>query len=85
MLPLFEYCEYTAGDITVHFYTLNTSLCLVLMICRYFPPVCGLSLVVLVSDAQQSDSYIYIYICFFRFFSIVGHYKVLSTVSCALW
>ena len=44
--------------------------------------------VVLVSAVQPSDSvmYIYTYICiyifFFRFFSTVGYYKVLSIVPC---
>ena len=34
---------------------------------------------------QQSDSlYIYIYISFFIFFSIIGYYEILSIVSCAL-
>ena len=41
----------------------------------------------LVSGIQQSDSviytYIYIYISFFRFFSIIGHYRVLSRVPCS--
>ena len=44
--------------------------------------------VVLISGIQQSDSvihtYIYIYIFFFRFFSIIGYYKILSIVPCAI-
>ena len=42
--------------------------------------------VVLVSGVQQSDSVIHecIYIFFFRFFSIIGYYKILRTVPCAL-
>ena len=42
----------------------------------------------LVSDIQQSDSvahmYINIYILFFTFSSIIGYYKVLSRVPCAM-
>ena len=39
---------------------------------------------VLVSSAQQSDSamHMYIYIFFFRFFSIMGYYKMLNIVPC---
>ena len=42
--------------------------------------------VVLASGVQQSESviYIYIYPLFFRFFPYIGHYKVLSGVSCAI-
>ena len=42
--------------------------------------------VVLVLDAQQNDLVIsiYIYIYFFRFFSHIGYYKILSMVSCAV-
>ena len=36
--------------------------------------------VVLVSDVQQSDSYIY----FFIFFSIIGYYRILNIVPCAI-
>ena len=41
---------------------------------------------VLVSGVQQSDSveYIYRYPLFFRFFSHLGHYRVLSRVPCAI-
>ena len=41
---------------------------------------------VLVSSAQQSDSamHMYIYIFFFRFFSIMGYYKMLNIVPCAI-
>ena len=40
---------------------------------------------VLVSGIQQSDSVLYmcIYIFLFRFFSIIGYYKILSVVPCA--
>ena len=48
--------------------------------------------VVLVSGVQHSDSvihayihiYIYLYIFFFRFSSIIGYYKILSRVPCAI-
>ena len=44
--------------------------------------------VVLVSGIQQNDSvihiYMYIYIFFFRFFSIIGYYKILNIVPCAI-
>ena len=44
--------------------------------------------VVLVSGVQESDSviHIYIYIFFFRYFSIIGYYKILNTliVPCAM-
>ena len=41
--------------------------------------------VVLVSDAQQSDSVINVCIFFFRLFSIGVYYKILSSiVSCAI-
>ena len=38
--------------------------------------------VVLVSSVQQSDSVMDIYVFFFRFFSIIGYYKILSIVPC---
>ena len=39
----------------------------------------------LVSAVQQSESVIhYIYPLFFRFFSHIGHYRVLSRVPCAI-
>ena len=40
----------------------------------------------LVSGVQHSDSVIYIsiYISFFRFFSLIGYYKILSIVPCAI-
>ena len=37
----------------------------------------------LVARVQPSDSVIYLF--FFRFFSILGYYKILNTVSCAIW
>ena len=37
-----------------------------------------------ISGVQQSDSYIYIYISFFRFFSIRGYYKIFNIVPCAI-
>ena len=40
--------------------------------------------VVLDSGVQQSDSVIFIYIFFFRFFSIIGYYKILNIVPCAI-
>ena len=42
--------------------------------------------VVLVSGVQQSDSviHIHLYLFFFRFFSIIGCYKILSIVPCAI-
>ena len=40
--------------------------------------------VVLVSGLQQSDSVICICTFFFRFFSIIGYYKILSRVPCAI-
>ena len=36
--------------------------------------------VVLVSDAQQSDLVIHIYILFFKLFSLIGYYRILSRV-----
>ena len=39
---------------------------------------------VLVSSVQQSDSIIHKYIFFFRFFSIVGYYKKLKIIPCAI-
>ena len=41
--------------------------------------------VVLVSGVQQSDSVIHMYtnLFFFRFFSIIGYYKILDIVPCA--
>ena len=38
----------------------------------------------LVSVIQQSDSLIHTYLFFFRLFSLIGYYKTLSTVSCAM-
>ena len=42
----------------------------------------------LVSGIQKSDSVIHIhidiYIFFFRFFSIIGYYKILNKVLCAI-
>ena len=39
----------------------------------------------LVSDVQQSDSNIHIYAySFLQFFSVIGYYKILSIVPCAL-
>ena len=43
--------------------------------------------VVLVSGVQQSESVIHIHIStlfFFRLFSHIGHYRVLSRVPCAI-
>ena len=41
--------------------------------------------VVLVSGVQHSDSVIHIHIFFFfRFFSHIGHYRILSSVPCAV-
>ena len=41
--------------------------------------------VALVSDVQQSDSAAYnIYIFFFRFFSIIGYYKILNIIPCMI-
>ena len=41
--------------------------------------------VALVSDVQQSDSVAYnIYIFFFRFFSIIGYYKILNIIPCMI-
>ena len=41
--------------------------------------------VTLVSGVQHSDSviHIYIYTFFFRFFSLIGYYKIFSIVPCA--
>ena len=39
--------------------------------------------VALVSGVQQSDSVLYISV-FFRFFSLIGSYKILSIVPCAI-
>ena len=38
----------------------------------------------LVSSVQQNDSVIYIYILFFRSFSIIDYYKILRIVSHAI-
>ena len=38
---------------------------------------------VLVSGVWQSDTFIYIK-SFFRFFSLIGYYQILSTVPCAI-
>ena len=40
--------------------------------------------VVLVSGVQQSKSVIYIHIFFFRFLSLIGYYKILNIVPCAI-
>ena len=40
--------------------------------------------VVLVSGVQHSDLVIYIDIFFYRFSSLIGYYKMLSIVSCAV-
>ena len=40
--------------------------------------------VVLVSGVRQSDSNIYIYIFFSRFFSLTGYYRILNRVPQAL-
>ena len=40
--------------------------------------------VVLVSGTQHSKLSIYIYPLFFRFFSHIGHYRVLSRAPCAV-
>ena len=40
--------------------------------------------VVLVSSVQQSASFIHIYIFFFRLFSIIDYYKILSIVPCVI-
>ena len=43
--------------------------------------------VVLVSDEQQSDSIIYVCVCvciLFQDFSMIGCYKILSIVPCAV-
>ena len=40
--------------------------------------------VLLVSGIQQSDSVIHIYLSFIRFFSIIGYYKILNIVPCAI-
>ena len=40
----------------------------------------------IVSGVQQSDSvlYIYMYLFFFKFFSHLGYYRILSSVPCVL-
>ena len=40
--------------------------------------------IVLVSGVQHSDSVIHIYIFFFRSFSLICYYKILSIVPCAI-
>ena len=40
--------------------------------------------IVLVSGRQHSDSFIQAYLFFFRFFSLIGYYKILSIVPCAI-
>lgn len=44
--------------------------------------------IVLVSDVQQSDLIIHIYVYtsvfFFSFFSIIGYYKIANIVPCAI-
>ena len=42
-----------------------------------------IQLIYSVSDVQKNDSFIYIY-TFFRFFSIIGYYKKLNVVLCAI-
>ena len=39
-----------------------------------------------VSSAQQSNSFLCVSVCIFflRFFSIIGHYKILNIVPCAI-
>ena len=39
--------------------------------------------VVLLSDVQPSDSNVFVYIYFFRFFSTVVYYKIVNIVPCA--
>ena len=39
--------------------------------------------VVLVSGVQQNDSVVHT-LLFFRFFSLIGYYKILSRVPCAI-
>ena len=39
---------------------------------------------VFISGVQHSDSVIHTYILFFRLFSCIGYYKILSTVPCAI-
>ena len=39
----------------------------------------------IVDLAIVDHTYIYIYLLSFRFFSHVGHYRVLSRVPCAIW
>ena len=38
--------------------------------------------VVFISGIQHSDSVLYVF--FFRFFSLIGYYKILSRVPCAM-
>ena len=40
--------------------------------------------VVLLSDVQPSDSNVFVYIYFFRFFSTVVYYKIVNIVPCAI-
>ena len=42
--------------------------------------------IVLVSSTQQSDLFVYIhiYVLFFRFFPIIGYYKIRNILSCAI-
>ena len=36
-------------------------------------------------DSKLNHFYTYLYSLFFRFFSHIGHYRVLSRVPCAIW
>ena len=40
--------------------------------------------VVLISSVQQNESVIHIHIATLRFFSYIGYYRILSSVSCAI-
>ena len=52
-----------------------TSVCLFVFYCSI--------LIYSVSSEQQSDSVIYACLFSFRFFSIIGYYKILNIVPCA--
>ena len=56
------------------------------MVCVFLIKVQLIYNVVLISVVQQSDSVLYIYmdIFFFIFFSIIGYYKILNIVPCAM-
>ena len=58
-------------------------LCGCVYICVYFTEVQFIYNVVLVSRVQPSD-FVYIHMFFFRFFSLIDYYKILSTVPCAI-